>query len=416
MRLLSVVLAISTLFTLNGCGSQKMAVEEVIAQSDTAVVVVKGFQANDRTMLGAGFVVDSKGLIVTNYHVIRDAERIEVTLSNGQTYPVLGIVDYNFSDPGTPDFAILKIDPPADLPALPLGDDHKLKPGETVVTIGNPIAYTHTPSVGNFAQHRQLDSVSYIQITAPISHGNSGGPLLNLYGEVVGINTLVDDRGQNLNFALSIQYIKDAIDRYGHSTRLTVQDVLALQQKRDANQFAQLFSSYEDPRKLFSMLYPRGWQTYTSEQWRYGVDPDTSYVQTCVIAAPGSYNPKTGYLSGGIRVTFYQPPSGRVWSGILNRWSSAFKRRTLDFNNGFAFTDSANFTLDRVPSLLYTAIGRNENVSEIELDRFIVSAQPNYLLSIELACPNSQAQQYDQYYRAILQSFRFGLKRGTGDE
>ncbi|MVM34497.1 trypsin-like serine protease [Spirosoma sp. HMF4905] len=413
MKLSSILVVVSFLVALVACGPRKMDVEDVIAHADTAVVEVRGFQANNRSMLGAGFIINAKGLIVTNYHVIRDAERIEVTLSNGQTYPVLGIVDYNYNDAGYPDFAILKIDASTDLPGLPLGDDKKLKPGETVVTIGNPIAYAHTPSVGNFAQHRQLDSVAYLQITAPISHGNSGGPLLNLYGEVVGINTLGDERGQNLNFALSVQYIKEALDKQGSSVRYTVSDVLALQKKRDAEQFEKLFTTYEHPQKLFSMLYPRGWKTFQNDRWRYGVDPDTSYVQTCVFAPDGAYNAETGYLAGGIRVIFYRPSSGRVWNGILNRWPVAFKRRTLDANNGFAFTDSSVINLDQIPTRLYTAIGRNENISEIELDRFLVSAQPNYLLSIELACPNSQSQIYDTYYRAILQSFRFGLDRGT---
>ncbi|GAB4017969.1 hypothetical protein GCM10028808_51020 [Spirosoma migulaei] len=390
-----------------------MPVEDVIAQADTSVVEVRGFQANNRSMLGAGFIIDLKGLIVTNYHVIRDAERIEVTLANGQTYPVLGIVDYNYNDVGYPDFAILKIDVSTDLPALPLGNDKALKPGETVVTIGNPIAYAHTPSVGNFAQHRQLDSVSYLQISAPISHGNSGGPLLNLYGQVIGMNTMIDERGQNLNFALSVQYIKDALDKNGHSVRFTVGEVLALQKKRDEKQFEKLFTSYVHPEKLFSMLYPRGWQTYQSDGWRYGTDPDTSYVQTSIFAPEGAYNPETGYLAGGIRVTFYRPPSGRIWTGILTRWPAIFRRRTLEANNGFAFTDSAVINVDQIPTRLYTAIGRNENVSEIELDRFIVSAQPNYLLSVELACPNSQSQAYDTYYRAILQSFQFGLEGGS---
>ncbi|WP_460965166.1 S1C family serine protease [Spirosoma litoris] len=413
MKLSAVLLVLCLSVELVACWKRKMPVEDVIAQADSSVVEVKGYQANNRTMLGTGFVIDSKGLIVTNYHVIRDAERIEVTLSNGRTYPVLGVVDYNYSDPGYPDFAILKIDAETDLAALPLGNDDELKSGETVVTIGNPIAYAHTPSVGNFAQRRQLDSVAYLQITAPISHGNSGGPLLNLYGEVVGINTLGDERGQNLNFALSVQYIKDALNKQGHAVRYTVNDVLAMQKKRDTEQFEKLFTTYEHPQKLFSMLYPRGWQTYQGSHWRYGVDPDTSYVYTCVFAPEGAYNSETGYLAGGIRVIFYQPPSGRVWSGILNRWPAAFKRRTLEANNGFAFTDSSVITLDQIPTRLYTAIGRNENISEIELDRFIVSGHPNYLLSVELACPNSQSQVYDTYYRAILQSFRFGLERGS---
>lgn len=413
MKLLVALLSAASLLVIQSCGTKKMEVEDVVALTDTSVVVIHGYGASNQSMLGAGFIIESSGLIATNYHVIKDAERIDVTLSNGQTYPVIGIVDFNYSDPGYPDFAILKIDAPTDLPALPLGDDKKLRPGESVVTIGNPIAYTHTPSDGIFAQLRRMDSINYVQITAPISPGNSGGPLLNRYGEVVGINTFHDRRGQNLNFALSVQYLKDALTNHGHTVRFTVNDVLAMQKKRNNEQFTALFAPYEHPQKLFSMLYPRDWKTYQHNRWEYNDDPDSTYIQTSIFAPPGAFNPETGYLASGIRVMFFRPRNGYVWNGIIDRWPAAFKQRMLRMNHGFAFTDSLSIALDQIPSRLYTAIGRNENVSEVELDRFIISAQPNYLLSIEFACPNSQANAYDQYYEVIQKSFRFGLEGGT---
>ncbi|GAA4416336.1 hypothetical protein GCM10023187_47680 [Nibrella viscosa] len=406
---------------MGACSPQKMSVEEVIRKADPAVVSISSLQNLKPFSSGTGFIIDAQGLIATNYHVIRNADAVVVKLANGKTFPVLGVVDYNFDEEGYPDFALLKIDPDETLPVLPMGDPAKLVPGERVVTIGDPIGFSHSVSSGDYSGARvftavnRLDSVTYLQTTAPISPGNSGGPLLNLYGEVVGINTFHNRLGQNLNFSLSVAHINDAMIRHGHSARFTLAEVLAKQKARDEEQFKRYFTLYNHPSNLFSMLYPRHWKTYQYQYWRYATDPDTSYVQSSVIAPEGAYNPQTGYLSGGIRVIFYQPRSGQVWTqNMVNRWGTAFKRRTLANNDGFAFTpDSAAIALDNIPARMYKAIGQNGNVREIEVDRFIVVSQPNYLLSIELACPSSQQADYDQYYAAILQSFRFGIRSGT---
>lgn len=418
MKPIASVSILCLLLDLMGCAPRKLSVEEVIQQANPAVVSVVSFRDQKEHSSGTGFIIDERGLVVTNYHVIKGADALTVRLADGKTFPVLGVVDYNLDEDGYPDFALLKIDSEATLPILPIGDPSQLIAGERVVTIGDPIGYTHSVSSGDYSGARTFqarnnhDSTVYLQTTAPISPGNSGGPLLNLYGEVIGMNTFHIEKAQNLNFSLSIAYINAAIAKYGRSARFTVPEVLAQQQKRDAERFEQLFSTYDHPAKLFSLLRPRVWETYQNDYWRYSTDPDTSYVQTSVFAPKGAYNPETGYLSGGIRVILYRPRNGLFWStSMINRWPTAFKRRTLDGNNGFAFTpDSTSFELDHVPAMMYKAIGENGNIREIEVDRFIVSARGSYLLSIELACPGSQQEAYDQYYQAILQSFRFGIK------
>lgn len=423
MKLFAIWLIAGVSFGLWSCGRQPKTVEEVVAQADPAVVSVVSFRDQKELGSGTGFIIDERGLIVTNYHVIQDADALTVRLANGRTFPVLGVVDYNLSSTSSPDFALLKIDADTTLATLPLGDPTKLKPGAQVVTLGDPLGFTHSMSSGNFSGARvfrsedQRDSATYLQTTAPISPGNSGGPLLNLYGEVVGVNTFHRSDGQNLNFSLAITHVKDALAKHGRSVRFTVPEVLAQQQKREQEQFAQLFTNYEHPAKLFSMLRPRDWETHYENYWRYAADPDTSYVRTSVIAPPGAYDSTSSsrYLHGGIRINVYQPENGRFWSrAMIQRWATAFKRRTLASNEGFAFTpDSTAITLGNLPAMLYKAVGENTNVREVEVDRFIVAAQPNYLISIELASPGSQQEAYYQYYRAILQSFRYGLPPGT---
>ena len=111
------------------------------------------------------------------------------------------------SDPDT-DIALIKVDAPAALPAAVLGDSDTLRVGEWVVAIGNPLAYEHTVTVGivSFVGRKLFDSSldNYIQTDAAISFGNSGGPLINTRGEIVGINAAVSRQNNNIGFAIPI--------------------------------------------------------------------------------------------------------------------------------------------------------------------------------------------------------------------
>jgi S1-C subfamily serine protease len=137
---------------------------------------------------GSGVIVDgAKGFVITNFHVVRNAEAIEVTLKDGRKYPAqpLGVAP-------NLDLAVLKIDARG-LPTLPLGDSRKLEVGDYVVAIGNPFGLGQTVTNGIVsATERPLgqgDSRRFIQTDAPINPGNSGGALINLHGELVGINS-----------------------------------------------------------------------------------------------------------------------------------------------------------------------------------------------------------------------------------
>ena len=152
---------------------------------------------------GTGFIIDADGSILTNNHVIDRAERITVKLSDGRSLRARLIG----ADPDT-DIALIKIDGQSGLPVAPLGDSSSLRVGEWVCAIGNPLGYEHSVTVGvvSFLGRKLFDASldNYIQTDAAINFGNSGGPLINAHGEVIGINAAISSRASNIGFAVPI--------------------------------------------------------------------------------------------------------------------------------------------------------------------------------------------------------------------
>ncbi len=160
--------------------------------------------------LGSGFIINKDGYMLTNAHVVKDADDIKVTLSNDKVYKakIIGLDEKT-------DIALIKIDAWADLPVVYLGDSDGLKVGEWVVAIGNPFGLEHTVTAGIVsAKGRVIGAGPYdnfIQTDASINPGNSGGPLFNLKGEVIGINTAIIPGGQGIGFAIPIKMAKDIL-------------------------------------------------------------------------------------------------------------------------------------------------------------------------------------------------------------
>jgi serine protease Do len=159
--------------------------------------------------MGTGVVLDGRGYIVTNYHVVEGVREIQVNTASGERYPGRLLV----RDPRT-DLAIIKIDPPREIPAIPLGTSSDLMTGETVIAVGNAYGYEHTVTRGIVsALHRAVqvnDAQFYddlIQTDASINPGNSGGPLLNIDGEMIGINVAVRAGAQGIGFAIPIDKV-----------------------------------------------------------------------------------------------------------------------------------------------------------------------------------------------------------------
>jgi serine protease Do len=164
--------------------------------------------------LGSGFIISEDGYILTNNHVVSNADVINVTLSNEHSYKakIIGV------DPKT-DIALIKINPRNDenLTVIRLGNSDKLEIGEWVLAIGNPFGFSRTVTAGIVSAKGRVIGEgpydSFIQTDAAINPGNSGGPLINLKGEVVGINTAIIAAAQGIGFAIPINMAKFVMEQ-----------------------------------------------------------------------------------------------------------------------------------------------------------------------------------------------------------
>lgn len=170
--------------------------------------------------LGSGFIIDREGYIVTNNHVIENADQIKVKLANGKEFDATVVG----RDPKT-DVALIKIQPSSPLVPLEMGDSDKLRVGRWVVAIGSPFGLEQTVTAGIVsAKGRTIGAGPYddfIQTDASINPGNSGGPLLNMQGQVVGINTAIVAQGQGIGFAIPINLAEGIITQLKNGGEVT---------------------------------------------------------------------------------------------------------------------------------------------------------------------------------------------------
>ncbi|HLG12923.1 MAG TPA: trypsin-like peptidase domain-containing protein [Blastocatellia bacterium] len=204
-------------------------IPEIAERVNVVVVNVRSTSETGENM-GSGFIIDSRGLIVTNFHLISASDprrgpaqrgpdkapgklvdRVTVTLRDGRQYPA----SIKGFDEAT-DIALLEIVPTGPpLPVAELGDSEALKVGEWVIAVGNPLGLDHTVTLGIVSAKGRTDFGGqfddFLQTDAAINPGNSGGPLVNAQGKVVGINTLVLERTQGLSFSIPINTLKSIL-------------------------------------------------------------------------------------------------------------------------------------------------------------------------------------------------------------
>ncbi len=213
-----------------------MSFAPLVSKVEQAVVtiVIKKKRANGRLRmrgLGSGFLIDKKGTILTNNHVVSGGSAIEVVLWNDKSYEgkVLG------TDPST-DVALVKVDANdvvATIEPIPLGDSDAMSVGDWVVAVGNPLGLSHTVTAGIVSAKGRTNKdvplhppgggeayFDFIQTDAAINPGNSGGPLLDLAGEAIGINTAINAQGQGLAFAIPMNMVKQMIPSLVNEGRL----------------------------------------------------------------------------------------------------------------------------------------------------------------------------------------------------
>jgi len=193
------------------CTAGAQTVQQIAGKAFESTVLLVMEDVNGQPMsLGSGFVV-REGEIATNLHVVEGASRGYAKLISQKTkYDIQGTTAFDT----THDLVLLKV-PLASTGSLPLGDSNAVEVGEAVYAVGNPQGLEGTISQGIVSSIRQIGSDKLLQITAPISPGRSGGPLLNLKGEVIGVTVATFRGGQNLNFAIPSSYLKTLIAQAG---------------------------------------------------------------------------------------------------------------------------------------------------------------------------------------------------------
>jgi len=198
--------AISTFYE----GNINLSWQKIIDRYKKGVVLVSSFdKRHNEIRNGSGFLITKDGYMITNYHVISGAHYVSVKFEDGKTIEKVYLVAKDQQK----DLAVLNIS--INTPhCFYLGNSDDVKIGEEIMVIGNPLGYLEgTVSDGIISAIRDFNGKKYIQITAPVSMGNSGGPLINKKGEVIGVVTagVPPIFGQNLNFALPINYVRDVI-------------------------------------------------------------------------------------------------------------------------------------------------------------------------------------------------------------
>jgi serine protease Do/serine protease DegQ len=166
-----------------------------------------------RPGLGSGVIIDKRGLVLTNFHVVKGADEILIRLSDKREYrgQILG------TDPKT-DLAVVKFQPDHEITVASLGNSDALRVGEWAIAIGNPFGLDQTVTVGVISATGRSDVgiatyENFIQTDASINPGNSGGPLVNLKGQVIGVNTAIVAAGQGIGFAIPINMVKRVVDQ-----------------------------------------------------------------------------------------------------------------------------------------------------------------------------------------------------------
>lgn len=192
-------------------GHKELSVSNIFRQEADAIVLI-GVSDGKGQRFGSGFFVTGDGIIATNFHLINNAKRIFVKGRSNNSYKNIRIVSLEAGR----DIALIKVDG-LHFKTARLGDSNVVQVGQRVVAIGNPFGLESTVSDGLISALRRANNgTNVLQTTVPVSAGSSGGPLFNLQGEVIGITTGSLTAGQNLNFAIPINYVKTLLAKLGY--------------------------------------------------------------------------------------------------------------------------------------------------------------------------------------------------------
>lgn len=290
------MLVLSALLLVGATADLKPA--EIAKRTIPAVVVIKS-----RTPHGegtaSGFLVDPSGTIVTNLHVIEGAIALAVRLANGDIYDQVRVRAFDQRK----DLAILQVTA-FGLPTVPLGVSDNLSIGEPVVLIGNPLGLEASVSSGLISGIRDAGGFSVIQTDAAANPGNSGGPLLNSQGQVIGVLSFKLKGAESLNFVIPVNYVRALLASSGSFPLAELSERLG--------RSPDLFAAKPESSRL-----PEFWKSVRSgRRWRLRQDGEHIYAE--FVPPPEKDAPGLGAQFSHEAVDFKK--DGSVWSGIDVGW------------------------------------------------------------------------------------------------
>lgn len=373
-----------------------------------AIVSIIMYNSNGEKLgSGSGFIVGTDGTVVTNYHVIQGVSTAQVITKQGEKFDVKGVVSFD----RIKDFAILKI-PAFDLPVVTLGNSNTTEVGEGVLAIGDPLGLTGTVSSGIIsAKGRELEGSTWIQTTAPITHGNSGGPLLNRRGEVIGVISRGKTDG-NLNFAVPINYVRGAL-QLGTAIKNSLPELAEAEtelargeEEKKKEEFLNLFIPYEDPNGIFKLLIPKVWRVQRASN---NLDGGATSIETIIAPQSAVLAELGGYLSDGIRINVVLPPSGGSFNGeLIETWKTQFPESVLKGNPGFELTNTGMFIINDIQAKVYTFEGKGARVPEAEKTVSYIFGNQKAIVQIEVVQPISQVRSLELFSQ-LAKSFQLSM-------
>ena len=250
MNIRILILVVFSVVYSGGYVCAEFTTSQIVKKYSPSVVTVITFDKNDQSItLGSGFFINTEGSIVTNHHVLEGCTKAIIKTEDGKEGVVLEIIN----DVPELDLLIAETSLKSTTP-LPLGDSETITIGEEIVAIGNPAGLEGTVSNGIISGVRRVEDIKVLQITASTSQGSSGGPVFDRSGKVIGIATATLDIGQNLNFAMPINYIKTLKPckiRLGSLPKTA--SVFGNVEKNKGN-------LYRNAEYKFRIKFPKGWE------------------------------------------------------------------------------------------------------------------------------------------------------------
>ncbi|VUX54886.1 exported protein of unknown function [uncultured Woeseiaceae bacterium] len=258
----------------NSIAAESPTTESIIADAMPAIVSIRA-DTPDGVVSGTGFLVDPSGIVVTNLHVIEGATRVAIKLHSGEQHTQIRIASFDQDR----DLAILRL-PGFGLPVIPLGNSDSVNVGANVLAIGNPLGLEESATTGIVSSIRtENNGTRVIQTDTAVSPGNSGGPLIDRNGEVIGVVTYKIRGGENLNFAIPINYVRALLS---FEQLISLDDLARELGKADIS----LFTEKEDSDSLTG-----SWRSLTSNTVRQlRQDGDYLFGTYEVDKANGAYD------------------------------------------------------------------------------------------------------------------------------